>query len=99
MPPGVAEVTPSVLVMLRSALPPNVSVSVALLLPATGSVVVDQTVAVLTNEPVAEDLTPQLATNVVLAPEGKLTDWLMLPLPDTAQLPPPAALQVQLQFW
>src|SRR5262249_55068886 len=37
-PPGVAVVTPSVFVMLRSAWGDNVSVSVALLFPGVGSV-------------------------------------------------------------
>ena len=51
--PGVAVVTPSVLVMLRSAKAVSVSVSVALLLPEAGSVALPVTVAVLEREPEA----------------------------------------------
>src|SRR5262245_27984011 len=54
-PPAVAAVTPSVLVMDRSAAPPSVSLSVALLLPGVGSVVPPPvlTVAVLDSVPLA----------------------------------------------
>src|SRR6478735_3498732 len=52
-PPGVAVVTPSVLVIPRLALGDSVSVSVALLLPGTGSVTPAGavTVAVLLSDP------------------------------------------------
>jgi hypothetical protein len=55
LPPAVALVTPSVLVIERSALAVTVSVSVAELLPGVGSVVPPgaTTVAVLLNVPVA----------------------------------------------
>src|SRR3954468_18266526 len=54
-PPAVAVVTPSVLVIARSADAPSASVSVAELLPGVGSVTLAGavTVAVLLNEPVA----------------------------------------------
>ncbi|MNV55891.1 hypothetical protein D3C71_1481420 [compost metagenome] len=55
-PPGVAVVTPSVLVMARSACGVSVSESVALLLAGTGSFTADVTVAVLVSVPVAEAL-------------------------------------------
>ncbi len=53
--PGEATVTPSVLVIDRSACGARVSVSVALLLPDAGSVTPPAvaTVAVLTSDPVA----------------------------------------------
>src|SRR3954452_23838406 len=59
-PPGVAVVTPSVLVIPRLACGVNVSVSVALLLAAFGSPV-SVTVAVLLSVPVAEGATAQVA--------------------------------------
>ena len=54
-PPGVAAVTPSVLVIPRFALAPSVSLSVAELLPEVGSVTPAGavTVAVLERVPVA----------------------------------------------
>ena len=54
-PPGVAVVTPSVLVIDKSALAFNVSVSVAVLFPGVGSVTPAGavTVAVFDSEPVA----------------------------------------------
>jgi hypothetical protein len=54
-PPGVAAVTPSVLVIERSAVAPNPSTSVAELFPGVGSVTPPgaATVAVLLSEPVA----------------------------------------------
>ena len=60
-PLGDTEVTPSVLVMPRSACGVRVSVSVALLLPATGSVAAPVTVAVLDKVPVAAGLMVQEA--------------------------------------
>jgi hypothetical protein len=55
--PGVADVWPSVLLIARSACGVSVSLSVALLLPATGSVVPPGTLAeaVLLSVPVAAD--------------------------------------------
>lgn len=52
--PAVTEVTPSVLVIARFACGDRVSLSVALLLPGTGSVTLLLTVAVLESVPVAE---------------------------------------------
>src|SRR5690349_3716243 len=62
-PAAVAVVTPSVLVMARSALAPRASVSVAELLPGVGSVTPAgaATVAVLLKLPVAEAEIVQLA--------------------------------------
>jgi len=60
-PPGVALVTPSVLVIDRSACALNVSTSVAELLAGLGSVTADETVAVLLSEPVAAAAMVQLA--------------------------------------
>ena len=62
-PPGVAVVTPSVLVIARSALAPSVSLSVAELLPGVGSVTPAGavTVEVLLNVPVAAAEIVQLA--------------------------------------
>src|SRR5207245_1762580 len=62
-PPAVAVVTPSVLVIDRSADAPSASTSVAALLPGVGSVTPPGavTVAVLLNEPVAEAEMVQLA--------------------------------------
>ena len=61
-PPAVAVVTPSVLVMLKSALAPSVSVSVAESLAALPSgTAPPETVAVLEIEPVALGLIAQEA--------------------------------------
>src|SRR4051794_35029779 len=62
-PPGVAVVTPSVLVIARSALAASVSLSVAELLPGVGSVTPAgaATVDVLLNVPVAAAEIVQLA--------------------------------------
>ena len=62
-PPGVADVTPSVFVIARSADALNVSVSVAVLLPGAGSVTPPggATVAVLLKLPVAAAEMVQLA--------------------------------------
>src|SRR5689334_13159050 len=62
-PPAVAVVTPSVLVIARSAVAPSPSVSVAELLPGVGSVTPPgvATVAVLVSEPVAAAEMVQLA--------------------------------------
>ena len=61
LPPGVAVVTPSVLVMDRSALAASVSVSVAELLAGLLSVIGEVTVAVLLRVPVAAAEIAQLA--------------------------------------
>jgi hypothetical protein len=95
-PPGVAVVTPSVLVIDRSALAFNVSVSVALLLPGVGSVTPAGavTVAVFDSEPVALGLMFAMTVYVTLPPTGRLTVALMLPEPLAVHVPPPAPTHV-----
>src|SRR3954469_25252551 len=99
LPPGVAVVTPSVLVIDRSALAPRVSLSVAELLPGVGSLTPPGavTVAVLLSVPVAAPEIEQLAVYVTLPPLGRLALSLMLPAPAAVQVPPfrPAHVQVQ----
>ena len=95
--PGTFDATPSVLVIDRSTVGVNVSVSVASLLAGVASVTPDggTTVAVLTRVPVAEALTVAVTVNVTDAPTGRLTEALMLPEPLTAgHEPPPAAAHV-----
>src|SRR6185295_15429227 len=88
-PPGVAVVTPSVLVIARSALAASVSLSVAELLPGVGSVTPAGavTVDVLLSVPVAAAEIVQLAVYVTLPPLGRLTEPLMLPEPEAVQVP------------
>ena len=88
-------VTPLLLVIPRSACGVRVSVSVALLLLLFGSNTALLIVAVLLRLPVAEALIVQLAVCVTDAPDGRLTELLILPLPDAVQVPPPAPTQVQ----
>jgi hypothetical protein len=97
--PGVAAVTPSVLVMPRFACGESVSVSVALLLPGVGSVTLADvaTVAMLVSEPVAAAEMLQLAVYVTFPVFGKLTASLMLPEPDAVQVPPFAPTHVHVQ--
>ena len=87
---------PSVLVMDRSAFPLRVSVSVAELLPGVGSVrppgIV--AVAVLTSVPVAFAAMLAVSVKVAVAPTGRFTEALMLPVPLAGQEPPPAPTQV-----
>jgi len=73
-----------------------VSVSVALLLPGTGSVTPPPTVAVavLLRVPVAAGEMLQVAVYVAEPPAGRLAVSLMLPKPVAAQVPPPAPEQV-----
>ena len=99
LPPGVAVVTPSVLVIARSADAASASVSVAELLPGVGSVTPAgaATVAVLLSVPLAAAEIVQLAVYVVLPPAGRLIVSLMLPLPLAVHVPPPAPTQVQVQ--
>src|SRR5262245_37603682 len=98
LPPAVTVVTPSTLVMERSALPPSVSLSVAELLPGVGSVTPAgaATVAVLLSVPDAAAEIEQLAVYVTLPPTGRLAVSLMFPEPDAVQVPPPAPTHVQL---
>ena len=85
--------------MPRLALGDKVSVSIALLLPATGSVTPagTVTVAVLLNDPVAEAEMLQLAVYVTLPPLGKPTVSLMLPDPEAVHVPLPAPTHVHEQ--
>jgi hypothetical protein len=83
--------------MTRSAVGLSVSVSVAELFPDAGSVTPAPTdaVAVLVSEPVAAAETVPVTTNVAVAPTGRSTEALMLPLPEAGQVAPPAPEQVQ----
>ena len=94
--PGTAVVAPSVLVITRSAVGLSTSMSVAVLLPETGSVMPAPTdaVAVLVNEPVAPAATEALTVNVAVPPTGRSTLALMLPLPDAGHVAPPAVEHV-----
>jgi len=94
--PGTFDVTPSVLVIDRSTVGVNASVSVAELFAAVGSVTVTGAaiVAVLTRLPVAVAAIVPVTVKAAVAPTGRSTDALMLPLPLAGQVPPPAAVQV-----
>src|SRR6185436_2247721 len=85
--------------MARSACAPNVSVSVAELLPGVGSVTPPgaATVAVLERVPVADGEIVQLAVKVTLPPAGRFTVSPRLPEPDAVHVPPPAPTQVHVQ--
>ena len=97
--PGITPVTPSSLVTDRSADTLIGSVSVAELLPVTGSPIPEAfvAVAVLVNKPVALDFTNPLSVYVTVLPAGMLSvsDMLVVPV---AVLPaaPPAATDDQL---
>ena len=95
--PGTTEAIPSVLVIDRSAVGFNVSVSVAELFAGVGSVTPagTATVAVLTRVPVAVATTVAEIVNVAVAPTGRSTVVAMLPLPlPAAHDPPPAGTHV-----
>lgn len=95
--PATSEVALFVLVIARSAETLIVSESVSLLLAGIGSGTEagEDTVAVLTSEPVAELMTVARSLNVATLPGSRLTVVLMLPLPlGAAQLPPVVAVQV-----
>jgi len=82
--PGTTEATRFVLVICKSAVGVNASLSVAALLPGVGSVTPagGVTVAVLTNVPVAQGLTAPVTTYVTVLPTGRFTAAsLTLPLP------------------
>src|SRR5215831_9420355 len=87
--------------MVRSACGPTGLVSVALLLPGTGSVTPSggATVAVLVSAPVVPAGTVPLTVNVACVPTGSVTSASMLPLPVGVPhaAPPPVAVQVQLK--
>ena len=77
---GTAMVTPSVMVIARSALPASASVSVAALLAGRiAHTPGAATVAVLLSVPVAAAEIAQLAVYVALPPTGKFTVLFMLP--------------------
>jgi hypothetical protein len=84
------------LVIERSAVGTNESVSVAELLPAAGSVVptATTTVAVLANEPVAVDAMVAVRVNVAVPLGNRSIVALMLPLPDTGHVEPAEAEHV-----
>ena len=89
-------VSPSVLVIERSARGVSVSVSVEVLLAPVGSLLPTGAVmvAALTNEPVAVDEIVAFTVNVAVPAMPRLTLALMLPLPDAGQLEPAVAAHV-----
>src|SRR5215831_2996904 len=80
--------------MVRSACGPATLVSVALLLPGTGSVTPTGgcTVAVLVSCPVVPAGTVPLTVNVAWVPTGSVTSASMLPLPEAVPHPAPTPL-------
>src|SRR5262252_7357927 len=84
--------------MVRSASGPAVLVSVALLLPGTGSATPAGavTVTVLVSVPVVSAGTVPLKVNVALVPTGSVTSASMLPLPAAGPHAVPAPLVEQL---
>ena len=95
--PGTSDAAPSVFVTDRSARGVRVSVSVAVLLAPVGSLLPTGavTVAVLTSEPVAVDEMVADTVNVAVPETARLTDALMLPLPEAGQVDPAVAAHVQ----
>src|SRR5271167_2109970 len=81
VPPGITEVTPSVLLIARSACGVNVSVSVALLLLRFGSVTPAGAaiLAVLVIVPVALPATVALTVKVTLPPAGSVGTTMPAP--------------------
>jgi hypothetical protein len=98
LPPGVADATPSVFVIARSAWRASPSVSVAVLFAVFGSVTPGPaaTVAVFTRFPVAPALIAAFTVYVTLPPAGRFTVLPMLPVPGVVQTPPPDPAHVQL---
>ena len=94
--PGIAEATPSVLVIDRSPVGVSVSVSVAELLPGVGSVTGAGAamVAVLARLPVALLEIVAVSVKVAVPPGASVTLALMLPLPDAGQVEPTDAEHV-----
>ena len=95
--PATTDVTPSVLAIDKSARGISASVSVAELLPGTGSEIPTGTPtdAVLTSRPRAAGSTIALIVYVTVAPTGKLTVSAIDPDPAaTPHTPPPAPLHV-----
>ena len=91
--PGTSDAAPSDFAIERSAVAPNVSVSVALLFVLVGSVAdpPGETVAVLASVPVADAEIMAARVYVAVPPTGRLTVSEMLPVPLAAQLAPPEA--------
>ena len=97
MVPGTSPVAPSVLVIERSAVGTNVSVSVAVLLAAVGSVTPAETAAdaVFASDPVAVDAIVAVNVNVAVPLGSRSTVVLMLPLPEAGHVDPADAAHVQ----
>ena len=95
--PGTSVAELSVLVIDKSAVGVNESVSVAVLFAGVGSVTPagGATVAVLARLPVAAAAIRPVTVNVTVAPTGRLTVVLMLPLPLAVHVPPPVPVHVQ----
>ena len=94
--PGTSPAEPSVLVIDRSAVGTKVSVSVAVLLAAVGSVIpaATATVAVLARVPVAVEAIVAVRVNVAVPLGRRSTVVLMLPLPDAGHVEPAEAVHV-----
>jgi hypothetical protein len=94
--PGTSPIAPSVLVIDRSAVGVNVSVSVAVLFATVGSVMPAATaaVAVFVSVPVAVEAIVAVNVNVAVPLGRRSTVVLMLPLPDAGQVDPADAAHV-----
>jgi len=94
--PGTSPVAPSVLVIDRSAVGTNVSVSVAVLLAVFGSVTPAATVAVavLGSDPVAVEDTVAVRVNVAVPLGNRSTVVAMLPVPEEGHVDPADAVHV-----
>lgn len=88
--------TPSVLVIATSATAASGSVSVAELFVVTGSVTPEGAAieAVLASDPVAAALTVPVMVNVAVAPTGRFSGVEIDPVPEAAQVAPPATAHV-----
>ena len=94
--PGTSPAAPSVLVIDRSAVGFNVSVSVAVLFAAAGSVMpaATATVAVFANVPVAVEAIVAVSVNVAMPLGSRSTVVLMLPEPEAGHVDPAEAVHV-----
>jgi len=94
--PGTSLVAPSVLVIDRSAVGTNVSVSVAVLLAGVGSVIPARTVAVavFARVPVAVEAIVAVTVNVAVPTGNRSTVVEMLPDPDAGHAEPADAVHV-----
>ena len=95
--PGTSPAAPSVLVIDRSAVGFNVSVSVAALFAAVGSVTPAATaaVAVFASVPVGVEAMVAVRVKVAVPLGSRSTVVLMLPEPDAGHVEPPEAVHVQ----